>query len=96
MASAAPSRQHSQLNYLTVLLDGLPESLPTPGLNLEATYYVDLVPPFTVEQAHINRYNGNEAQAFCWVLHTIFVADGEWQISIGAVLGRTPESSPRG
>ena len=48
-----------------------------------------------MEQAHISditRYNGNEVEAVCWVLHTIFVADGEWQIvergeSIGAVLG---------
>ena len=43
---------------------------------------LDLVAPFkAVEQALIDRYNGNEAEAFCWVLHTIFkVADGEWQI----------------
>ena len=91
MASAAPDR-HSRLYYLTVLLDGLPEYLPTPGLDPTATYYVDLTPPFTVDQAHITRHNGNEAEAFCWVLHTIFVADGEWQIvergeSIGAVIG---------
>ena len=80
MASATPSRQRSRLDYLTVLLDGLPESLANPGLDLNATYYVDLVPPFIVEQAHISRYNGNEVEAVCWVLHTIFVADGEWQI----------------
>jgi hypothetical protein len=91
MALAVPNR-HSRLDYLTVLLDGLPESLPNPGLDVTATYYVDLVPPFSLDQAHITRHHGNEAEAFCWVLHTIFIADGEWQIvergeSIRAVLG---------
>jgi hypothetical protein len=52
-STAAPSRQRSRRDYPTIPLDGLPESLPTPGLDLEATYYMELVPPFAIEQAHI-------------------------------------------
>ncbi|KAG5633889.1 hypothetical protein H0H81_004564 [Sphagnurus paluster] len=67
------------LKNLETLLDHLPESLPdTPA----CSEYERLDPlTFTVETEHIERYNGDEPQALCWVLGTIFHADNEWIIT---------------
>ena len=65
-----------KLKYLSILLENLPDTLPDCG---DTSEYYEALYPFDLDQNHIFRI-GDEVQAFCYVLNTIFKADNEWAI----------------
>ena len=65
-----------KLKYLSILLENLPDTLPDCG---DTSEYYEALYPFDLDQNHIFRI-GDEVQAFCYVLDTIFKADNEWAI----------------
>jgi hypothetical protein len=69
------SKSCQKLKYLSTLLENLPDTLPDCGDNSE----YDALNPFIRDENHIVRI-GDEVQAFCYVLDTIFKADNQWTI----------------
>ena len=59
-----------KLKYLSSLLKNLPDTLPNCGDNSD----YDALDPFILDKNHIVRI-GDEVEAFCYVLDTIFKAD---------------------
>ena len=72
-----PAEMSAQkLKYLSSLLKNLPDTLPDCGDDSE----YDGLHPFNLDENHIVRI-GDEVQAFCYVLDTIFNADNKWTIN---------------
>ena len=66
-----------KLKYLSILLKNLPNTLPAECGN-DSDY--DTLDPFILDKNHIVQI-GDEVQAFCYVLDTIFKANNQWTIT---------------
>ena len=67
-----------KLKYLSSLLNNLPDTLPHCGFGNSSEY--DVLHPFILDENHIIRI-GDEVEAFCYVLDTIFKPDNQWLIT---------------
>ena len=71
------SKSSQKLKYLSTLLENLPDNLPDCGDNSK---YYGALHPFILDENHIVCI-GDEVEAFCYVLNTIFKADNQWTIT---------------
>ena len=71
------SKSSQKLKNLSTLLENLPDNLPDCGDNSE---YYGALHPFILDENHIVHI-GDEVEAFCYVLDTIFKADNQWTIT---------------